>query len=318
MRVLLTGATGFLGRPLVAALRARGHDVVVVSRDAAHARARLGAEVTVVEAETAYAGGEWQDRIAGSTAVINLAGAGLGDRRWNAQWKQICRDSRIETTRYLVEGIAALSPADRPAVLVSASGTDYYPFAEDLAETSVRLTEDDDVTEKARPGDSFLARLCREWEAEARAAEASGVRVVLMRTGLVLGRGAALARMTAPFRFLVGGRLGPGQQWVSWIHIADAVAGYLFALDRTTLHGPVNLVAPDPVRQRDLARAIGKAMHRPALLPTPAFAVKAAAGELAEYILHGRRAVPAALQAAGFTWQFPALDAALADLLQSK
>jgi uncharacterized protein (TIGR01777 family) len=315
VKVLLTGATGFLGRPLVAALRARGTDVVVVSRSAAHARERLGADVDVVEAETAYAGGEWQDRLAGAPAVINLAGASLGDQRWNARWKQICRDSRVETTRYLVEGMAALSPKERPAALISASGVDYYPFAAELADISARGDEDDDVTEQAPPGDSFLARLCRDWEAEARAAEASGVRVVLMRTGLVLGAGGALKKMTTPFKFLAGGRIGSGQQWLSWIHIADAVAAYLFALDRTHLSGPVNLVAPQPLRQKELARAIGKAMRRPALIPTPAFAVKAAAGELAEYLLDGRKVVPGVLQREGFGWRFPEIEPALSDLL---
>ncbi len=314
MKVLLTGATGFIGVPLVAALRARGSDVVVVTRNVDSARATLGEGVELIEAEPAYSGGAWQDRLARATAVVNLAGASLGGRRWNAQWKQICRDSRVETTRHLVEGMAALAPAERPAVLVNASGADFYPFAVDLG-AALDVDEDDEVTEQVPPGDTFLGRLCRDWEAEARSVEASGVRVVLMRTGLVFGRGGALAKMATPFRFMAGGRIGHGRQWVSWIHLADAVAGYLFALDRTDLHGPVNLVAPTPVRQRDLARTIGKVLHRPALLPTPGFAVRAAAGEIADYLLDGRRVVPAVLHRLGFEWRFPEVDSAVADAL---
>jgi uncharacterized protein (TIGR01777 family) len=313
MRVLLTGGTGFLGRAITLALVARGDQAVVVSRReaAAHATfAEHGDQVTVVGGDVTSEG-PWQDAIAGCDAVINLAGEPLAGQRWDARVRQILRDSRIDATRFVVEAIARLDPAARPRVLVSASGIDYYPFSLDLGR-STRFDDDDPIDEKAPPGSSFLARLCRDWEAEALAATGHGVRVVLMRTGLVLGNGGALDRMTTPFKLFAGGRIGSGKQWTSWVHQDDVVAAYLFAIDHDALSGPANLVAPHNVRNAELARAIGKRLGRPSWLPVPAAALKLAVGELAEYILNGRRAVPAALQAAGFEFSRPTLAGALA------
>ncbi len=234
----------------------------------------------------------------------------MAAKRWDARQRQVIRDSRIETTRTIVEAIGALPAEARPGSLICSSGTDYYPFADP------GLGDEDDVTEADPPGDSFLARVCRDWEAEARAAEALGVRVATMRTGLVLGGGGPLAKMTTPFKLFVGGRIGNGRQWVSWIHRADAAAAFAAAASDDRYRGPINLVT-DSVRNADFARALGAAMHRPSWLPVPGFAVKAAAGELAEYLLHGRRVVPARLRALGFAWQHPslagALEAALAE-----
>lgn len=318
-RVFVTGGTGFIGSALVEALRGRGDDVVVLTRDAARARQQLGSRapgVELVEGDPAF-GGAWQAHLAGADAVVNLAGASVAGKRWDARYKQMIRDTRVESTRYLVEGMAALGgDASRPAVLVSASGVDYYPFDVDLS-AALDLDEDDEVTESAPPGSSFLARVCWSWEAEAMAAEPLGVRVVCMRTGLVLGPGGAFERMALPFRLFAGGRIGSGRQWVSWVHLEDAVRAYLFALDEASVRGPVNLVAPEPVRAKHLARALGRALHRPSWLPVPGFALKAAAGELAEYLLHGRRAVPAALHAHGFSFRYRDVEAALADIARS-
>ncbi|MCA9680052.1 MAG: TIGR01777 family oxidoreductase, partial [Myxococcales bacterium] len=250
--------------------------------------------------------GAWQAEVRGVDGVIHLAGEPIG-QRWDARVKQRIRDSRVESTRYLVEAIAALPAAERPRVLVSASGVDYYPFAIDTAGF-----DDDDVTEADPPGDSFLARVCRDWEAEAQLAEPHDVRVVRMRTGLVLDRGGPLARLAGPFKFFVGGKLGSGEQWVSWIHRADVVAAYLAALDEAAWHGPVNLVAPEAVRARGLARAIGHALHRPSWMPVPGFAVRLVAGEAAAYLLAGRKVVPRALLAHAFKYQHPDLAGALA------
>jgi hypothetical protein len=309
-RVFVTGGTGFIGSALIAALRGRGDEVSVLSRDANRARAALPAGVTVVEGDPGLGGGAWQDHLAGMDAVVHLAGAPVAGKRWDAHYKQILRDSRVESTRHVVEGIAALPEAERPRVLVSASGADYYPGFDGRG-----MGDDDDITERAPAGDSFLARVCVSWEAEARAAEAHGVRVVCMRTPLVLGHGGALERMLLPFKLFAGGPVGHGRQWVTWIHLEDAIRAYLFAIDEPSLTGPVNLSAPEPVRFKTLASALGKTLHRPSWLPVPGFAVKAAVGELSEYLLQGRRAVPAKLSAAGFEFRYPTLEPALRDLL---
>lgn len=305
MRVVITGATGFVGAAIVAALRARGDAVVALSRDADRARSALGAGVEAVAAELETPG-PWQDALRGADAVLHLAGEPIG-QRWDARVKQRIRDSRVESTRVLVEALAALPEAARPRVLVVASGVDYYPPATDVTDF-----DDDDVTEADAPGDSFLARVCRDWEAEAAAAAPLGVRVVRMRTGMVLGPGGALARLAGPFKAFVGGRLGSGRQWVSWIHRDDVVAAYLAALDDPRYDGAINLVGPEPARARAFAAALGRALRRPAWLPVPGFALRVAAGEAAEYLLTGRKVVPRALLAHGFAFRYPTLAAALA------
>ena len=303
--IVVTGATGFIGTALVAALRAAGHAITALTRDADRSRRTLG-DATCVTADLQSAG-PWTSALAGAAAVVHLAGEPVAGRRWDARTKQRLRDSRVETTRTLVEAIAALPAASRPRALIASSGTDYYPFAPDTE------FDDDEVTEADPPGDSFLARLCRDWEAEARAAEAHGVRVVCMRTGMVLGPGGALAKLAAPFRLFAGGPIGSGRQWVSWIHRDDAVRGFAAAVADDRYTGPINLVT-DSVRNADFARALGAALGRPSWLPVPGFALRAALGELADYALHGRRVVPARLRALGFTWTHPTLAGALAGL----
>lgn len=307
MKVVITGATGFIGQALVPVLRARGDEVVVLSRDAERARAKLGGDVAAVTADL-EAAGAWTAALAGAGSIVHLAGEGVTARRWDARQRQVLRDSRVETTRAIVEAIAALPAGGRPASLITASGTDYYPFADP------GLGDDEEIAETGPPGDSFLARVCRAWEAEARAAEPLGVRVCMMRTGLVLGGGGGLAKMTAPFKLFVGGRIGSGAQWVSWMHRDDAAAAYAAAVHDERYRGPINLVT-DSIRNRDFARALGAALHRPSWLPVPGFAVRAAAGELADYVLHGRRVVPARLRELGFAWKHPALPGALAAAL---
>lgn len=312
-RVFFTGGSGFIGRATVAALQARGDSAVVVSRDVERAKSQLPDRTEIVAGEPPY-GGDWQGRMIGCDAVINLAGEPMDGRRWNTQFRQVIHDSRVDTTRLVVEALAALPEADRPRTLLSGSGVDYYPADMDLA-AFTKLDEDDDLDETTLAGDSFLSRVCRDWEAEAKEARAHGVRVVTLRTGLVLGRSRLLSKMTLPFKFFVGGRLGSGRQWMSWIHIEDVVGALLFALDEPTLSGPINLVAPEPVRNRDFARSLGRAMGRPSLVPVPKFALKLALGELAEYAITGRRAVPRKLVDSGYEFRFPGVDQALSDLL---
>jgi uncharacterized protein len=313
MRVVVTGATGFVGKPLVVALLAGGAKVVAITRDRGRAAGALdGAEHVEGDLEEK---GPWCDALAGADAVVHLAGESIGGKRWDARQKQIIRDSRIESTARIVEAIGAMEPALRPRALVTASGVDYYGFAMRGKRGSFDAG-DDDVTEADPPGDSFLARVCRDWEAEARGAEAHGVRVVSMRSGLVIGPGGgALAKMRTPFRFLVGGRIGSGDQWFSWVHLDDAVGAYRAAITDERYRGAYNLVAPQAITARELAKALGKAMHRPALIPVPAFAVRAATGEMAEYLLEGRKAVPRGLTALGFSFTRPRIADALRDAI---
>lgn len=305
-RIFITGGTGFIGSALVAQLRARGDDVIVLTRDPERAAGKFDAEVELVRGDPNRAG-PWQAQLAGVDAVVHLVGEAMDSQRWDAQFKQRLRDSRVETTRYVVEGIAALAPDVRPRALVSASGVDYYPAAD-------RFSDGDEVTERDPPGDRFLARLCVNWEREAAAAEAHGARVVRMRTGLVLGAGGALDKMSLPFKLFAGGPIGSGRQWISWLHVDDATRAYVHAIDDDKLAGPVNLVAPVAVRAKEFARALGNALGRPSWLPVPGVALKVTLGEFADYILHGRRAVPAALLAHGFQFSYPELQSALAEV----
>ncbi len=280
MKVVVTGASGFIGDAVVAHLSARGDEVVPLSRG-------RGADLEVQ--------GPWMDAIDGADGVVHLAGEPIAAKRWDARRKQIIRDSRVEGTRNLV--LAIERARVRPRVLVSASGVDYY--AHDTAPSGF---DDDEVTEADPPGDEFLARVCRDWEAEARGAEGHGVRVAILRCGLVLARGGgALARMKPP-----AGRIGSGRQWLSWIHRDDVVAAYTAALDDDRYWGPINAVT-ESTRQADFARAL----PGPRFLPVPAFALRAAVGELAETLLHGRRVVPAKLRELGFTWKHPTLADAI-------
>jgi uncharacterized protein (TIGR01777 family) len=307
MQVVVTGATGYVGKPLVAALQAAGHAVTAVSRDAARAAATLPG-TNIVEGNPGEAGA-WTACLARKTAVVHLAGELIAGKRWDTEQKLRIRDSRVLSTKHVVDAIAALAPGDRPKVLACASAIDYYGFAphdEDHAR---------DVTEADPPGDGFLAEVCRDWEAEAMRAEPLGVRVVRMRTGLVLGRGAAVLRKMIPqFKAMFGGRIGSGRQWFSWIHVDDVVAAYAAALADERFRGAINAVAPEAVRQGDFATALGKALHRPSFMPTPAFAVRLAVGEMARYALEGRKVVPHALQALDFTFARPTLADALRDL----
>lgn len=300
MRVVVTGGTGLLGVPLIRALRERGDTVIGLTRDPARAKQKLEA-ISWVAADLENPG-PWCDSLAGADAIVHLAGESVGDKRWDARQKQRIRDSRVESARVIVEAIARLER--KPAVLVTASGTDLYPYAIE------GFGDDEEVTEADPPGDTFLARVCRDWEAEALAAEAHGVRVVCMRTGLVVAGGLALERLSKPFKWFVGGKIGSGEQWISWIGIRDAVAVYANAIHDPRYRGPINAVT-DSVRNKELARVLGKVLGRPSWLRAPKLGVKLLAGELSEVILHGRRVVPARLRELGYTFAQPELEAAL-------
>jgi uncharacterized protein (TIGR01777 family) len=302
MKTVITGGTGFLGTPLVSALLADGHEVVVLSRSAS-ARVAPGARVALWDPERDD--GSWASEIEGAEAVVNLAGEPIAGARWTAERKRRIEESRVVSTRRLARAIAAAVRA--PAVFVSGSAVGYYgPCGSEV------------VTERTGPGHDFLAGVCHRWEEEAAAAATARTRVVCVRTGLVLARdGGALAQMLLPFRLGAGGPLGPGTQYWPWVHRQDWVDLIRFAITAGAVAGPLNATAPQPVTNREFARALGRALRRPAVLPAPAFALRLLLGEMADaLLLTGQRAVPAVAQQHGFAFAYPTLDAALAQILQ--
>jgi uncharacterized protein len=231
--------------------------------------------------------------------VINLAGAPLAGRRWNDEYKRTLRESRLRTTEDLMAWMESLTV--RPAVLVSGSAIGYYGPCDDTP-----------LAETAPAGADFGAKLAADWEAAALPARELGVRTVLLRTGVVLGSGGgALQQLLTPYRMGLGGPIGDGNQWFSWIHLDDIVRLIVWLLDQATLDGPVNGTAPEPVRQKEFAAALGRTLHRPALLPTPGFALKAAFGEMGQMLIDGQRVIPARAQGQGFQFLYPDIDSAL-------
>ncbi len=299
MEILVTGGTGFLGGAVLTALQERGHGLRVASRRPDATRARLPAGIAT-HGWLPQGGGLDPAALAGVDAVIHLAGEPVAGR-WTAAKRDAIRRSRVEGTRALVDALA--QAPEPPRVLLSASAIGLYGDRGDEV-----------LDEDASPGADFLALVCRDWEAEARRAEQQGLRVAHLRFGLVLGAGGgALAALLPLFRWGLGGPLGGGGQWWSWIHQADAVGLLLHALEEGVA-GPINAVAPTPVRQRDFARALGRRLGRPSLLPSPAFALRAALGGFEHELLASRRVVPRQAEARGYAFRFAALEDALADL----
>lgn len=301
MRVILTGGSGLIGRAVAAELGACGHEAIVLTREPAKVRdLPAGARAERWDGRTAAGWGGLLDR---ESAIVHLAGEPIADGRWTEERKRRILSSRVESSAAVVAAITAA--AVKPRVLLQASGVGYYGD-----------TGDREVGEGDPPGDDFLARTCVAWEAATAAVEALGVRRALLRTGVVLAReGGALPKMLLPFRLGVGGPLGDGRQWLPFIHLADEVGAIRFLLEHAGAAGPFNLCAPHPVRNADFARALGRAAHRPSFLPTPAFALRLALGELAQALLTGQRALPRHLQSLGYSFHFPVLEGALADLV---
>lgn len=292
-RVAILGVTGFIGRGLPAMLAARGFACTGVSRSG-------GGAVPGVD--------RWQTPdaldLAGHHAVINLAGEPI-DRRWNAENKLRFHESRVGVTRRVVAAIRELPAIARPKVLVNTSAVGIYGDR-----------GDEFLTESSAPGGGYLAELCAEWEAAAIEAEALDLRVVRPRIGVVLGRGGpAFTKLLLVFKSGLGGRLGSGRQWMPWIHLDDLRAALVHAVLSDSLSGAVNCTAPHPERNRDFTRKFASALHRPALLPVPGFALKLALGGFGSALLAGQRALPAALEADGFRFRHPSLESALAELL---
>lgn len=303
MRVLITGATGFIGSKLIDALSGRGDEVIALTRSPSSASSRALAEkkgVSVVALKGPPTLGELMEQV---DAVVNLAGEPVIGKRWSPAQKQVLTESRIGITRAIFAAIA--SARRRPRVVVSASAIGYYGFH-----------VDEELSEQDRAGNDFLAQLCKKWEAEALSPSIPDVRVVVPRIGVVLGReGGALEQMARPFRLFGGGPIGSGEQWVSWIHLDDTIGLILYALDHDHVSGVMNLTAPKPVTNKELSRLLGKVLHRPNWLPVPKFALKVAFGEVAQVLTTGQRVLPKAAQNFGYKFQHPEAEETLRSLL---
>lgn len=305
MRVAITGATGFVGSRLVERLTEEGHSVLVFSRNAVRARQTFPStqfpNLEVVE-YSPLESGDWQQRIAGCDGVVNLAGAPIAENRWTPERKKEILESRKIGTQKIVEAIGRAEP--KPSVLVNSSAIGYYGTSE---------TKTFDETNP--PGDDFLAQVCQVWEAEAEKVKEVDTRLVILRTGIVLGMGGALAKMLLPFRLYAGGPLGSGRQWFSWIHREDLVNLIIKALTQPEMEGVFNATAPHPVRMSELCQTLGEVMNRPSWLPVPDFALEMLLGDAAQVILKGQQVLPKRTQASGFEYQYSTVRQAVEDVL---
>lgn len=308
MRVFLTGGTGLVGSLLTKKLRERGDHVVVLSRRPEAAQYFAGANCTVVIGDPATPG-PWMDALADCDAVVHLAGEGVFNRRWSQAFKDRIYSSRIKSTDNVVAALgkspAANASGSSGRVLINASAMGIYgPHG------------DEELTEDSLPGNDFLSKVCVDWEKAAQAATVHGVRVVFLRTGIVLDKsGGALKKMLTPFKMFAGGPVGSGKQWMSWIHNEDEVSLILFALDHAEIAGPLNATAPKPVTNKDFATALGKVLGRPSFMPTPGFMLRVMLGQAAEIITTGQKVLPKKALAAGYAFKFTDVEAALRDLL---
>lgn len=297
MKILAFGVTGFVGRHLVPHLLEQGHQVTVAARSG---QARFGRTVEVLRADPTVPG-PWQERVRDYDAVVNLTGTPI-TTRWNEAGKKSILESRTLSTRNIVDALARTTGQ----TLLCAGAVGYYGDGGDLI-----------LTEDAPAGQGFLGDVAAAWQAEALRAETYGHRVVIPRIAVVLGDGGALAKMKLPFSLGLGGRLGSGRQWFSWIHVTDLVRTMSFMLENPTAHGPFNACSPNPVTNSEFTRLLAQTLKRPAFFPVPALALRLALGDMATMLLEGQRCIPAKLQEEGFTFNFPLLEQALADILTS-
>lgn len=304
MRIVASGATGFIGTNLCSELLTAGHQVAVLTRRPADAQRMLPGGVEAIGWDPTRREGEWVDRIGGFDAVVNLAGTSIASGRWNARRKQAIVQSRLDSTSALVHAVQQAPAASRPKTFVSFSAIGYYG---DRGEET--------LTEESGPGADFLARLCQDWEGAARAVEPAGVRLVIPRIGVVLGHGGALQPLVVAYKVFAGGPLGSGRQWWSWIHMADVTGLVRYALEHEPVMGVVNATAPNPRRMREIGETLGRVMGRPSWAPAPAFALRLLLGEMADaLVLASQRVLPRHTLACGYQFRFPDLEPALRDL----
>jgi uncharacterized protein (TIGR01777 family) len=300
MKILITGGTGFVGTQLTSRLIQDGHEVIILSRSAKRS-GEVPRGISYLQGDPTQKG-PWQEAIKNHDGVINLAGASIF-AKWTEEHKRAIRESRVNTTQNVVEGIPSHPP--KKFTLLSTSAVGYYGFC-----------GDEELTEGSPHGDDFLARIASEWEGEALKAQEKGARVVITRFGIVMGeKGGTLSQMIPLFRKYIGGPIGSGKQWFSWVHIKDLSEAFAFLLKHPEILGPVNVCAPNPVRNKDLAKALGEVLHRPSFIPAPGFMVKLVLGEFGSVILKGQRVIPKRLLDSGFAFQYPNIDSALQDIV---
>ncbi|MBE0643690.1 MAG: TIGR01777 family protein [Bacteroidetes bacterium] len=301
-RIVLTGATGLIGRHLYSALRKRGDQVVILARNPDKA-GKIFSDAERVLLWAPGVAGEWKSAIDGADAVVHLAGEPIAEERWTEEYKKRIQDSRVLGTRDIVDAIAAA--AVKPGLLISASAVGFYGD-----------TGEEEVNENSPAGSDFLAETCIEWEREALRAEAEGVRVVISRMGIVLAEdGGALEKLLTPFRMFAGGPVGNGEQWFPWVHIDDVVGLLLHAIDTPEVRGMLNAVSPGILRNKEFAIALGEALKRPARFSVPAFVIKLALGEFGETLLGGQRAHPTRTLEQGYRFRYETIEKALSDLV---
>ncbi|PKN37923.1 MAG: TIGR01777 family protein [Deltaproteobacteria bacterium HGW-Deltaproteobacteria-2] len=299
MNIFMTGGTGFVGTYLTKRMISEGHKVTILTQSSGDATLKMTGLIYLYGNPTIK--GKWQDAVGEHDVIINLAGASIFSR-WTPEQKKILRESRIETTRNLV---SALPDNAKNITFFSTSAVGYYGFH-----------ADEELTENMPAGDDFLAKLAYDWEQEALNAQAKGTRVVITRFGIVLGKnGGALGQMIPLFKFFLGGPLGSGKQWFSWVHMEDLAQAFSFLLKHPEINGAVNLCSPKPVRNADLGKAIGKVLHRPSFMPSPGFMIKLILGEFGSVLLKGQRVIPRRLLDAGFKFRYPNIEEALRGII---
>ena len=296
MRLIVTGASGYIGTPLCAALLDQGHALTLFTRSSPR-NPNTGTKRWLHWTPGTLR--DWDAALDGADGIINLAGEPIAEKNWSGHQRRRIEKSRIDATHSLVQACAKAKV--KPKFLINASAVGYYgPHGDEV------------IAEETPPGDDFLSLLCRDWEAEAVTAEELGLRVVRLRIGIVLGPGGgALTKMVEPFKYFLGGPLGSGQQWMSWIHIEDLVRLIGMLTENPKARGPVNATAPNPVRNKEFAKTLGKLLHRPSWMPVPGFALRLVLGEMADMLLTGQRVVPAAAEKLGFQFRYPNLPEAL-------
>ncbi len=300
MKIFMTGGTGFVGTYLTGQLIREGHKVTILTPSLTGLKLKMDGLTYLAGNPTIK--GSWQESVRDHEVIINLAGASIFSR-WTEAQKKILLSSRIDTTRHLVE---ALPNESKYITFFSTSAVGYYGFH-----------EDEELTEASPGGDDFLAHLARDWEVEALRAQTKGARVILTRFGIVLGKnGGALGQMIPLFKYFMGGPLGSGRQWFSWVHMADLAQAFIFLLAHKEISGAINLCSPKPVRNKDLGKAIGKVLHRPSFLPAPGFMIELILGEFGSVLLKGQRVIPRRLLDASFKFHYPDIEEALKSVIE--